>query len=356
MLINLANHFNKLNNRSVIISLNKSRPVYEIDKNLKVYYLTDRKSDDKLFRLYYIFQVFFRLLFIVYKEKPVYTVSFITSANLWTGVICNIANVQYIVSERTSPDRSIRKLNLISRQLAASIYKRAAAIVVSAQGVADSLKKNKGFDKLVNIQLIPNAVSQFKKVSVKKVHHRQFILGVGRLAYVKGFDQLISAYAEAKLIDVDLLIIGEGDERTALLNQIEDLGLTGRVFMPGARADLQNYYSQAELFVLPSRNEGYPNALVEAMSFGCACTAMNCDFGPAEIIQNEDNGLLVESGNITALTEAITRLLNDFGLKEKISKNAICINQTNDAQSIHEKWEKLLAVVNQTDNQLTYAD
>ncbi|MCC8426375.1 glycosyltransferase family 4 protein [Mucilaginibacter sp. UR6-11] len=344
ILINLANHFSQLNYNSLIISLNKSCPAYNIDKEVMVFNLTDRKSDSMAFRLYYIFQMFFKLLFIVYKEKPAYVVSFITSANLWAGLAATIANVPYIVSERTSPARSLFKLNYLNRALAAIIYKHAAAIVVSTKGIGDSLKNNRAFSKVSNIKLIPNALSQFEPVSPKEIHPRKFVLGVGRLTYVKGFDQLISAFGAAKLRDTDLLIIGEGNERAALIDQIKNLGLTEVVFMPGSRVNLQDYYSQAELFILPSRNEGYPNALIEAMSFGCPPVAMNCDFGPSEIIQNEHNGLLVETGNILALTNAIIRLSNDFELKKKISANAKRINQTNRVQIIFKKWAQLFSV------------
>ncbi|WP_299514409.1 glycosyltransferase [Mucilaginibacter sp.] len=353
VLINLANQFGKLVCKPVIISLNKSLPAYSINKELKVYHLLDRKSDLILYRLYYIIQTFFKLLFIILKEKPVCVISFITSANLWTGVTCNIANTPYIVSERTSPDRSINQLNNFSRNLAALIYKRAAAVVVSARGIGGCLKENKAFKKLNNIHLIENAVSQFDRLSLNKVHSRKFILGVGRLAYVKGFDQLISAYGSAKLDNTDLLIIGEGEERATLLSQVENLGLGSRVFMPGTKTNLQDYYNQAELFVLPSRNEGYPNALIEAMSFGCPCVAMDCDFGPAEIIKHEHNGLLVEAGNITAFADAIIRLDNNTELKSKLGNNAKRIKQTNNAKSILKKWAQLVLAPDQIVTELT---
>ncbi len=342
VLINLANNFVKLGYHPIIISLNKSLPAYVIDKRVTVYQLLDRKSDFIIYRVYYLFQTFFRLLSLILKEKPVCVISFITSANLWTGITCKIANTPYIVSERTSPIRSVNQLNYFSRNFAAYIYKHAAAVVVSAQGVGECLKRISGFSKLNNIHLIQNPVSQFGPLSLNSVHRRRFILGVGRLAYVKGFDQLIYAYKAAKLSNTDLLIIGEGTERKALVSQIENLGLSSRVFVPGNKTNLQDYYSQAELFVLPSRNEGYPNALVEAMSFGCPSVAMNCEFGPAEIIQNEHNALLVEDGNITALASSICRLDNDAELRDKLSNNAKYINQTNDAESIFKKWAELI--------------
>jgi glycosyltransferase involved in cell wall biosynthesis len=292
--------------------------------------------------LYYILKTFYKLVQLLIKAKPVCTLSFITSANFWTGITCNITHMPYVVSERTSPDRSINRFNYVHRYFMAWLYKKADAVVVSAKGVEDCLRKNKAFKKLPNICRITNAVPSFKAASATKVHHRKFILGVGRLAYVKGFDRLIEAFSLCRLTDVDLLIVGDGDEREALTNQINKLGLKNKVFMPGAKTNLQDYYSQAQLFVLPSRNEGYPNALVEAMSFGCPCVAMDCEFGPSEIITNDHNGILVPANNVAALSNAMVRMFKAPMLQKKIVQNALNINKTNHPDEIFRQWEHLI--------------
>jgi len=174
------------------------------------------------------------------------------------------------------------------------------------------------------------------------VHSKRFILGVGRLSTVKGFDLLINAFAQAAVEDTDLLIVGEGEDRDALNKLIYNLGLSQRIFLVGKKLNLQDYYSQASLFVLPSRNEGYPNALIEAMSFGCSCIATDCEFGPAEIIINEHNGLLVKTESIPALTEAMIRVLNDTALRTKLSHHATGIKTTNDANTLFKTWENLV--------------
>lgn len=342
VLIALANHFNQLNYTSVIIALNYAEPGYVIDEGVKVVYLADRKENSLGYRMYYILLTFFKLMGLLLKEKPVCALSFITSANIWTGITCNITGTPYIVSERTSPNRSIYKLNAVLRHLVALLYKRALAVVVGAKGVEDCLRQGEAFKKLNNVYKITNAVPSFKPVTPVKVHHRRFILGVGRLEYVKGFDLLITAFNNAKLDDTDLLIVGDGQERDNLTRQIDELGLKERVIIPGTKTNLQDYYSQADVFVLPSRNEGYPNALVEAMSFGCPCIAMNCEFGPAEIIVNEHNGLLVDTAAIANLSNAISRLANDPALKARLSSHAKEINYTNGAGQIFNKWEELI--------------
>jgi glycosyltransferase involved in cell wall biosynthesis len=250
--------------------------------------------------------------------------------------------VPYIVSERTSPDRSVNSFNYLHKHLALSLYKKAAAVVVSAKGVEDCLLKDRDFKALTNIQRITNAVTLFQPSSDEKVHNRKFILAVGRLAYVKGFDILIEAYAKTGLSDIDLIIIGDGEERANLVAQIFNLGLKERVLLPGSRNNLQDYYSQAEMYVLPSRNEGYPNALVEAMSFGCPSIALDCNFGPSEIIVNNENGLLVNKGSINSLADAMRRLAGDEVLRNELGTKARIISQTNHPDKILGEWETLI--------------
>ncbi|MFC0516062.1 glycosyltransferase family 4 protein [Mucilaginibacter angelicae] len=342
VIISLANYFNRNNFQSVLISLNNDIPAYEIENDVKVFYLTDRQKSRFIDRVYHITETFYKLVKLLRTVRPVCTLSFITSANIWTGITCSLTRIPYIVSERTSPDRSVISFNYLHKHLALNLYKRAAAVVVSAKGVEDCLLNDKDFKILNNIQRITNAVTVFQSSSDEKVHHRRFILGVGRLAYVKGFDILIEAYAKTSLKDVDLIIIGDGEERANLVAQIFNLGLKERVLLPGSRSNLQDYYSQAEMYVLPSRNEGYPNALVEAMSFGCPSVAFDCNFGPAEIISNNENGLLVNNASVTDLSEAMLRLASDPVLRNELGTKARIISETNHPDKILGEWEALM--------------
>lgn len=342
VIISLANYFNKNNFQSVLISLNNDVPAYEIEKGVKVFYLTDRQKSRSVDRVYHIVETFFKLIKLLRTEKPACVLSFITSANIWTGITCWLTRVPYIVSERTSPDRSVNSFNYLHKHLALSLYKKAAAVVVSAKGVEDCLLKDTDFRVLNNIQRITNAVTLFQPSSDEKVHNRRFILGVGRLAYVKGFDILIEAYAKTGLEDIDLIIIGDGEERANLVAQIFNHGLKERVLLPGSRNNLQDYYSQAEMYVLPSRNEGYPNALVEAMSFGCPSVAFDCNFGPSEIIANNENGILVNNGSVAGLSDAMLSLANEPALRNELGIKARIISQTNHPDKILGEWETLI--------------
>ncbi|PTQ96685.1 glycosyltransferase involved in cell wall biosynthesis [Mucilaginibacter yixingensis] len=341
VMINLANHLVR-HYKIVLISLNDTLPAYPIDERVDVHYLIKQRYEGRSTRLYYAWLTFYKLMRLIIMEKPYKVISFITSANLWTGVICFITNTPYIVSERTSPQRSVGSCAGWKKSLLAYLYRKANAVVVSAANVGQCLSNITQFRKLDNLQQIPNAVTQFPTATTTPVHPRKFVLGVGRLVRVKGFDILIDAFALLHNPDVDLLIVGDGEEREDLEAQCNSLGLYGRVFFTGAKSNIQDYYAQAEVFVLPSRNEGYPNALIEAMSFGCACVAVDCDYGPREIIKNGQNGLLVPQNKLDALANGMNDILTNKSLKEELQFNATQINYTNSPGHITSLWEQTI--------------
>jgi glycosyltransferase involved in cell wall biosynthesis len=340
---NLGNYFYKRGYDVTMVCLNDAKPAYFLEEGIKIISLinTDR-SEHVPYRIYYGGVTFFKLLNLLISEKPNCVVSFMTSANLWVGLTCTILGTPYLVSERVTPDYTVNRLNYFLRRLSASIYSKSKAIVVPSKGMIDGFRKNKSFRRLSNFEVINNPVNQFIAPSFKSVYPRKFILSVGRLDHQKGFDLLIDAFAKLAISDVDLLILGEGDERNNLEHQIKKMNLNERVKLIGFQNNLQDYYKQAELFVLSSRNEGYPNVLVEAMSLGCACVANDCEYGPSDIIEHEVNGLLVQVNNTKHLSEAIKRAMSDPVLKIKMSANAQLINQTNSAQNTFAKWENLI--------------
>ena len=138
-------------------------------------------------------------------------------------------------------------------------------------------------------------------------HDKKQILAVGRLEPQKGFDWLIEAWGKTAgaYPEWTLKICGEGSQRTVLEKQIEELGLTGRVEMNGVAEKLEEEYMQSRLFVLSSRYEGLPLALMEAMSCGLCCIAMDCKQGPRELIGNEERGRLVDLGDVEGLARAM---------------------------------------------------
>ncbi|MCX2449930.1 glycosyltransferase [Pedobacter sp. PLR] len=339
----LANEFSKQGYNVFMVCLNEAEPAFKISPEIRrVNLLKGRGTEHIWNRIRYAGLIYFRLIALLIKERPYCVVSFMTAANLWTGLTCSLTNVPFVVSERTMPDRTINSFNYFFRKLSFLIYRKSKAIVVPAIGIADCIKRNESYKELNNFKIIRNPIHVFPKPSNTSVNDKTFILGVGRLNFIKGFDLLIDAYSKINAENVDLIIVGNGNEFEKLNAQIEKLNLVGRVKLLGVKDNLQDYYHQAELFVLSSRNEGYPNALIEAMSFGCACIAVDCEYGPSEIIDHEVNGLLVENFNQIQLTEAMNELITNQSLRKKIAGNAQLIKKTNSVKSISANWGRLI--------------
>jgi glycosyltransferase involved in cell wall biosynthesis len=145
-----------------------------------------------------------------------------------------------------------------------------------------------------------------------QVFAKRTILAVGRLTKIKGFDVLLQAFAkliQRRELDLHLLILGEGEERPRLEELAKRLGVSNRVFMPGFQENPYPYFVRAEVFVLSSRWEGLGMVLVEAMALGLPVIATDCPYGPRELTEEGQYGVLVPPNNATALAEAAYTLI-----------------------------------------------
>jgi glycosyltransferase involved in cell wall biosynthesis len=133
------------------------------------------------------------------------------------------------------------------------------------------------------------------------------ILGAGRLSKQKDFTTLISAFAHAKASNpsLKLIILGEGDERYPLQQQIEQLNITNDVLLHGFVNNPLSYMSKADVFVLPSLLEGAPNVLVEALACGCQVISTDSPGGSSELLHNGKFGALVAMKDTATLSKAI---------------------------------------------------
>ncbi len=143
---------------------------------------------------------------------------------------------------------------------------------------------------------------------------------VGRLIHQKAVDVLIEAF---KMVDLEtyLLIVGQGNNQESLMSQVSRNRLENRVLFAGVRTDVSKILASSDCFVLPSRHEGLPLILIEALASGVPVIVS--DFEAAqEVITHEKNGLVVPRENISALAEAMIRVKNDPGLRAKLSLEA----------------------------------
>ncbi len=137
---------------------------------------------------------------------------------------------------------------------------------------------------------------------------------VGRLAEEKGFDLLVRALPVllGRGLEVHLVIVGEGGERSRLERLAAEQGVAGRVRLPGWQTDVRDYYEAMDVFALSSHREGLPNVLLEAMALEVPVVATRVN-GVPRLVQHGRNGLLVEPGNLGGLVDALEVMATDAG-------------------------------------------
>jgi glycosyltransferase involved in cell wall biosynthesis len=173
---------------------------------------------------------------------------------------------------------------------------------------------------------------------------QSYILAMGRLDEHKGYDLLIRAFASAKTSQAGwkLVILGEGPERSSLEDLASRLGIRDDVNMPGVVNEPVEWLRKAGFFVHPSRYEGFPNALLEAMACGCAVIATDCPSGPAEIIRNDENGFLVPKDDVNSLSAAMLCLMKNKILCQRLGTQALQVKTTFSQSSIMVQWDALI--------------
>lgn len=199
-----------------------------------------------------------------------------------------------------------------------ALFPDAAHVVAVSNGVADSIAERIGVPRSALTTIYNPVVSpELDALKSQTPDHPWFtdngppvILGCGRLIELKGFTVLIKAFA--RLVERQqcrLIILGTGPQREKLESLIARLNLQGKVSLPGHTDNPFAFMSRAKLFVLSSRTEGLPTALIEALACGCPCVSTDCPSGPAEILQDGEIGSLVPVGDHAALADAMARTL-----------------------------------------------
>jgi glycosyltransferase involved in cell wall biosynthesis len=178
----------------------------------------------------------------------------------------------------------------------------------------------------------------------------RFLIGsVGRLTYQKGFDLLIAALAQLPDQQIDVLIIGSGDEEARLKADATALGVDDRVHFAGYRRDVACLLGALDLYVHPSRFEGMPNALLEAMAAGCPIIASAVD-GNRELIEDGVSGWLTPVEDIGALATTIWMALSntDETHKRAAAAQRSAVSRFS-VETMIINWESVLTSVNQRD-------
>ena len=272
--------------------------------------------------------------------KPDLVVSFLTRTNILSVVAARGMGIPVIVSERNNP--ALQKVGPVWRALRRWSYPRAAGLVTMTQG---AMRHFTGAAP-PRTWVIPNP-AQVPDVAIGRCSDGRTIGAVGKLVPQKGFDLLLEAFAKVAAVVPDwrLVLWGEGPDRTALEAQRARLGLEGRVDMPGVTARPCEWVARSDLFILSSRFEGWGLVVGEAMAAGIPVISFDCEWGPAEMIEQNKSGVLVPNGDVEALADALIALCHDAGRRQALGREAIERMRRFSPENILAQWQAVIVDV-----------
>lgn len=248
-----------------------------------------------------------------------------------TKLINSNKKLKYIASDHSTNLMQSKYRKMINTYL----YKIMDKVVLLTNNDADFYRKY-----INNIEVIPNSrnYNNVGKADLK----RKTILSIGRLSYVKGFDRLIRSFSliAKEYEEWNVNIVGSGEEENNLRKLIKELNLERRISIIPFTKEVNEFYKTSSIYVLPSRDESFGMVLLEAMSFGIPCIAYK-SFGPMDIINNNNNGILVDNGDINEFSNQIRRLIESYELRKELGKKSIERMKKYNIENIGEKWDRL---------------
>lgn len=230
-----------------------------------------------------------------------------------------------------------QKSSLLSRL----IYENQKIVAVS-KAIANKIISTYGLKK---VQTIYNPINLDEILVLKEVEilEQNYVLAVGSLdSDIKQMDKLILAYSKTKLPqqNIKLIVLGEGKLKIAYQDLVEKLNLSELISFEGMVQNPFPYYDKALFYILSSKNEGLPNAIIESLACGTPVVAFDCFSGPSEIINNHQNGILVDDQNFDKLVEAINLMVFDVELYQHCKQNAVKSVEKFSVEILGKQWEE----------------
>lgn len=339
VVVSLANKFaNKF--EVFLIVLNETKTVYDVDKEVNLIYLQEKYAPSNSLIKAITSNVIFvkKIVKTARKNQIDILIGFTTSVNILSIISSRFLKRPNLISERNNPEVYVP--NIFWRILRNFCYPFTNGLIVQTDVI-------KGFyQKIIQeskIKIIPNPIDEII-LSVRKDYSERenVILTVGRLDANKNQRLLIEAFANLNVVNWKLVIVGDGILREEYIKLTSSLGISDKVDFVGNISNVSDYYNKAKIFVFTSKSEGFPNALLEAMSFGLPCISTDCPSGPSEIIKNNENGYLIEVNNRIQLEGQMTNLMNNQRLCLEFSAKALLSIDKYKLQEIYKHWEILI--------------
>ena len=270
--------------------------------------------------------------------SPDTVIAFLGETNILVLLATLGIDTRVVISERNDP--ALQNLGFGWEGLRKFLYRFADIVSANTRGAIDTMRAYVPDSKLV---LVPNPIDLENEFEAG--NRKQELLAVGSLRHQKAYDVLLTACQTVfeKQPGWRLTIVGDGELWSKLHKLADRLEIGEKVNWVG-RVESDPYYKKAQIFVLPSRHEGTPNALLEAMSYSLPVIVSDASPGPLEYVENNTTGLIVPVEDIEALASAILKLITDESLRKKLGNAAADRLEGNRIDHALQEWEHAIGL------------
>lgn len=276
----------------------------------------------------------------ILKEKPDNIICFLPNPSVYTFIstLFTKFNKRVIFTVRANPNMETSKLSRIHKFL----FNFVRRVITQNEG------QKKCFSKKVQKRtiVIPNPMYDELFINDKLYSKEvQKIVSVGRLTSQKNYELAINAIEKIhnNYSSIKYYIYGEGPLKDKLQNMIQEKSLDNVIYLMGFEKDRNKIYGDKDIYLMTSKFEGMPNSLAEAMCMGIPSISTDCDFGPRDLIMNDDMGILLKDYEVDTLVNSLKSIFDNYSIyieKAEIAKKVLTDNYSFD--KIVSKWENII--------------
>ncbi len=339
VMVNLAGYFHGQGYDVILITQYRRDEEYELSPKIRRIYSEPEPEEFTKSRLKNFIIRFERLRNIWKQYKPDIILSFLGKNNLMAIATASFLPCRVAVSVRGEP--TMEYDSRLMRLLAKLMFRFADGVILQ------TARAREFFPKAVRKKsvILKNPLNPAFVGRERLARRDNVIVAAGRLDDNKNHAMLIHAFSRiaGEYPEMRLVIYGEGELRGQLTQLIAEKGLEDRIELPGSIDDIAEAVGRARIFTLTSNTEGMPNSVIEAMVLGTPVIATDCPCGgPASLIENGENGILVPVGDAYALADAMRKILSDKELELKLGENAAKLSDELDPERVCAQWLEYL--------------
>lgn len=342
VMVNLAHYFVEKGYLVTMVTQYQKEDEYFLNEKVKRVISDITVEETTGSRVINFMRRFARLRNIWKEEKPDVILSFIGKNNMMAILTSRFLKIPVAVSVRAEPGQEY--YHAWMRFMARHLFAKAQGVILQTRRCFDFFPK-KVRDKAV---ILRNPVSPVFFRERYEGEREKTIVAVGRVDENKNHEMLIRAFLgiAEEFPDYKLVIYGEGECRDDLIKMVREMGYADRILLPGSVDHVEEAIYKTRVFVLPSNTEGVPNTLIEAMLMGLSVVSTDCPCGgPADLIEDGVNGVLVPVGDVALMTERLRYLIKNLHIADEMGRKATRTADIFLPEKVYGAWEEFLVSI-----------